>query len=190
MLHPSKPKVEFVAAVGLAGTGKSTFVDQLVKQTRWPTVYFGGQVLGQVKQRGLDITPENERMVREDIRAQLGPAAMAILALEGVDLAKPRETPLIIDGLYSYAELKYLRAQLGERLLVIAIHASFETRVERLGARPTRPLSRQQIVERDQAEIENIEKAQPIALADRHFVNDGTPDQLNHFVDQMIQLVS
>ena len=177
---------DFIAAVGLAGTGKSTFVERLTQRTQWPTVYFGGQVLAEVKARGLAVTPDNERHVREDLRTAMGPAAMAKLALSGVDLTAERSTPLIIDGLYSYAELTYLREQLGDRLLVVAIHSSFAKRAERLGQRPVRPLTPAEIKERDRTEVENIDKAPPIALADYHFVNDGDLGQLNDFADSIV----
>ena len=186
MIASNRP--DFIAAVGLAGTGKSTFVDRLTQVTQWPTIYFGGQVLAEVKARGLAITPDNERLVREDLRASLGPAAMAKLALAGIDLSAQRSTPLIIDGLYSDAELKYLRGQLQDRLLVVAIHSSFAKRAERLGQRPVRPLTADQIKERDRTEVENIGKAPPIALADHHFVNDGDLDQLHAFADSIIAL--
>ena len=181
---------EFIAAVGLAGTGKSTFVERLTQGTQWPTVYFGGQVLAEVKARGLPVTPDNERHVREDLRASMGPAAMAKLALSGIDLSAKRPTPLIIDGLYSYAELIYLREQLGDRLLVVAIHSSFAKRAERLGQRAVRPLTPAQIKERDRTEVENIGKAPPIALADYHFVNDGDLSQLSSFADTIVAMAA
>ena len=124
-------------------------------------MYFGGQVLAEVKARGLAVTPDNERHVREDLRTAMGPAAMAKLALSGVDLTTERSTPLII-------------------------HASFAKRAERLGQRPVRPLMPAEIKERDRTEVENIDKAPPIALADYHFVNDGDLGQLNDFADSIV----
>ena len=88
--------------------------------------------------------------------------------------------------MYSYAELIYLREQLGDRLLVVAIHSSFAKRAERLGQRPVRPLTPAEIKERDRTEVENIDKAPPIALADYHFVNDGDLGQLNDFADSIV----
>ena len=180
----------FIAAVGLAGTGKSTFVNYLATQTQWPTVYFGGQVLKEVNARGLDPTPENERLVREDLRRIHGSAAMAKLALADVDLGASRAQPLIIDGLYSDAELTFLRKQLGDRLLVIAIHASFETRARRLANRPSRPLTAVEIRQRDRAEVEHINKAPPIALADKHFVNDDDLTALQRFANDIVLSIS
>lgn len=182
--------LDFIAAVGLAGTGKSTFVNYLATQTQWPTVYFGGQVLQEVRARGLEQTPDNERLVREDLRRIHGSAAMAKLALTDVDLDASRAWPLIIDGLYSDAELTFLRERLADRLLVVAIHASFETRARRLANRPSRPLTAVEIRQRDRAEVEHINKAPPIALADKHFVNDGDLTALQCFADEIVFAMS
>ena len=48
------------------------------------------------------------------------------------------------------------------------------------------PLTPAEIKERDRTEVENIDKAPPIALADYHFVNDGELGQLNDFADSIV----
>jgi dephospho-CoA kinase len=89
--------------VGMPGAGKSSCVEYL-KEKGYPSVYFGGITLKEVKKRGLDITPENEKMVREDLRKLHGKEAYAKLISEEIDeLANSHDT-IIVDGLYSWSE--------------------------------------------------------------------------------------
>lgn len=167
-----------VALVGLSGVGKSKAVELIGKMRDFETVYFGGVVLAELKARGLDHTPAAEADVRESLRAEFGMAAMALKSLPSIEAALAAGRDVLIDGLYSYAELKVLREKLGERLRLIAIHARKSVRAERLAARPVRPLTAEEMAERDRREIDNVEKAQPIALADFHVVNDGSEEML------------
>jgi dephospho-CoA kinase len=92
--------------------------------------------------------------------------------------ALDRDGKVLIDGIYSYSELKELRTEFGDTLTIIAIHAAKSIRAARLALRPVRPLTRAEMEARDAAEVAALEKAQPIALADFHVINDGTPADL------------
>jgi dephospho-CoA kinase len=59
-------------------------------------------------------------------------------------------------------------------------------RYARLANRPERPLTAQEAELRDYAEIENIEKGGPIAIADYMLVNDSTPDALLARLDALL----
>lgn len=167
-----------VALVGLSGVGKSKAVELVSAMKPFETVYFGGVVLGELKARGLDHTPDNEALVREDLRAEFGMAAMAHKSLPAIEEALAAGRDVLIDGLYSYAEYKLLGDRFGDALNLIAIHARKSTRVARLAIRPDRPLTADEMRLRDAREVDNLEKAQPIALADYHIVNDGTEAEL------------
>ncbi len=167
-----------VALVGLSGVGKSKAVELIGKMRDFETVYFGGVVLAELKARGLDHTAAAEADVRASLRTEFGMAAMALKSLPSIEAALAAGRDVLIDGLYSYAELKVLREKLGERLRLIAIHARKSVRAERLAGRPVRPLTAEEMAERDRREIDNVEKAQPIALADFHVVNDGSEEML------------
>jgi len=93
------------------------------------------------------------------------------------DLLKEHDT-VIADGLYGWTEYKVLREQYGDNITVIAICAPRKDRHSRLAKRPIRPLTAEEAISRDYAEIENSEKGGPIAFADYTIVNDGTPDQM------------
>lgn len=167
-----------IGLVGLSGTGKSEASRILTALGQLPVVYFGDVVISEVKARGLELAPENERVVREDLRAKEGMAVMAKRKLPDIRAAIANEGKVLIDGIYSYSELKLLREEFGERLRIVAIHAARDVRAARLAARPFRPLTRDEMDARDAAEVGALEKAQPIALADHHVVNDGTTADL------------
>jgi dephospho-CoA kinase len=153
-------------------------------------VYFGGLVIAEVQRRGLEVAEASERQVREELRANFGMHAVAVLAAKEIALllASGHRT-VIIDGIYSYAEHEYLRAEVGLRISSIAVHARREVREARLGVRSLRPLSPDQIRSRDLSEIRTLDKATPIVLADFHVVNDSTLELLQQSVDQLLDAI-
>ena len=62
---------KIVAIVGMCGSGKSIASDILEKKG-FQKVYFGGVTLEKLKEKGLEVTPENEKMMREKLREDLG----------------------------------------------------------------------------------------------------------------------
>jgi len=69
---------------------------------------------------------------------------------------------------------------------VVAIFTSRSLRYARLWQRTVRPLSTEEAEQRDFAEIENVEKAGPIAIADYTILNDGSEDDLLLVVDRLL----
>ncbi|MDP2898054.1 MAG: AAA family ATPase [bacterium] len=177
-----------LAVVGMPGAGKSTAVSQLSRR-QWPVVYLGRITLDEIARRGLDATPQNEQFVREDLRRIHGDAAYAKMALS-VILEHVRHSPTLIDGLYSWAEYRFLQAHLGSPLYVIAICAERQRRYARLSERANRPLTAREAEERDIAEIENIQKGGPIAMADFTLTNDGDPEQLYALLDAIADRIT
>lgn len=165
-----------IALVGMPGAGKSFCVEHL-EQRGWPSVYFGGVTIDEVKARGLEVNEANEKLVREDLRATEGPGVMAKRILSKIDsLIAGGQEVIIADGLYSWTEYKLFKERFGEDVIVIAIVAPRKVRHARLLNRPVRPLTEAQVTEREYAEIENIEKGGPIANADYTVVNDASPE--------------
>lgn len=173
-----------IAVVGMCGSGKSVATDLFVS-AGWVSVYFGGITLEAVKEKGLPITPDNERMVREELRSQFGQAAYAIKLLPSISSILEKSN-VIVDGLYTWSEYKYLKDQLKDRLEVLCIISDREMRYKRLANRPIRPLSAQEAVVRDYAEIENLEKGGPIAAADTYIVNNGTKEEFTEQIEKYI----
>ncbi|MBP5288730.1 MAG: dephospho-CoA kinase [Clostridia bacterium] len=175
---------QVVALVGMCGSGKSVCCEAF--QARgWDRVYFGGVTMTELEKRGLERNEANERAVREELRRTYGPAAFAIL-LKDVIREKLEKGNVCLDGLYSWSEYKVLKEELGDRLTVAAVVMDRAVRYERISRRDVRPLTPEQALSRDVAEIENMEKGGPIAMADCFLMNDGTMEELTAKVNALI----
>jgi dephospho-CoA kinase len=185
-------QTKIIALVGMTGAGKSLVADYLVKKG-FGFARFGQIVLDIVKERGLQPTEGVEKPIREELRKEHGMAAMAILNLPKFDKILAQGN-LVADGLYSWSEYKVMKDYYGERLKVVAVYAPTEVRYARLEQRVlqttdknlrNRPATREQAKNRDYAEIENIEKGGPIAMADYTLVNMGTAEELYRQVEMI-----
>lgn len=174
-----------LALVGMAGSGK-TVCAQHLEQRGFPQFRFGSLVVDEVTRRGQPITPENERVVREEFRARYGMDAMARLALPRLQTMLAERPCIVIDGLYSFSEYKTLQRDLSEQLIVVAVVADRALRYARLAQRPERPLTAAQALERDYQEIERIEKGGPIAIADYTLLNNGGVLELLAALDALL----
>ena len=180
-------KVKVVALVGMPGAGKSSGVDYL-KQKGWPSVYFGGITVDEVKRRRLDVNEKNEKFVREDIRQKEGKGAYATRVLAQIQEHVDKGAEVVIaDGLYSWSEYKVFKDKFGDRAIIIAVAAPRKVRHQRLANRPVRPLSDEDVTSREYAEIENIEKGGPIANADYTIVNGSSADQFLSDLDRILR---
>jgi dephospho-CoA kinase len=178
--------VNVVALVGMPGSGKSE-VARVFKKHGYAAVRFGDITDEEVKKRGLNLDEGNERLVREDLRKKHGMAAYAILNLPRIEAALER-SDVVIDGLYSWEEYKYLKDKLGGRLQIVAVWSPPEARYARLRTRTVRPLSAGQARERDYAEIENVNKGGPIAMADYTISNCSTLESLVEQASNIIKV--
>lgn len=159
------------ALVGMCGSGKSVICDYF-KEQGYEFVYFGGVTMDELARRGWEKNEQNERTVREELRAQHGPAAFAKLLLPKIE-EKLQSSSVALDGLYSWSEYKVLKEAFGSRMEVIAVIADRAVRYSRLTKREIRPLTPEQAESRDVAEIEKLEKGGPIAMADYFVFNNG-----------------
>lgn len=161
---------KIIAIVGMCGSGKSVASDYL-ESIGYKKVYFGGVTMEKLKENNMDITPENEKYMREKLRSELGMAAYAkILLPRIIDYSK--DFDVVLDGLYSWDEYVVLKEKLGSKLTMIAIVADKYLRYERLSVRDIRPLTNIEAENRDISEIENLAKGGPISIADFYILNN------------------
>ena len=184
MSHHENLKI--LAFVGLTGSGKSTAVEHFTNKGT-PRVYFGGVLLQAVKDAGLEINEHNERTFREDLREKEGKDFIVKRIISQIhDLADAGQHRIVADGLYTWTEYKALKKEFPGELSVIAVVSPKHLRHRRLEHREIRPLTNQEASERDWAEIENLEKGGPIAIADYFVHNDRDLDWLHKQLDEVL----
>lgn len=175
-----------LAIVGMPGSGKSETTSYL-KEKRFQTVRFGEVTDEGVALLNLPLTPENERMFREKIRRELGMAAYAIKSKFKIDSLLKKNDVVIIDGLYSWEEYKYLKDEY-KNLILINVYAEPKKRYKRLLERAIRPVSIKESLKRDIAELEKLNKGGPIAMAD--YLIENNTDNINELrrkIDKLLK---
>lgn len=164
-------KLTLLAIVGMPGGGKSV-ASNFFKSKNIAVLRLGDQTDIGLKEKGLPLTEENEREYREGIRKELGMAAMAIKIEPRIDAAAKENGMIVLDGLYSWEEYVYLKEKFPQ-LKLLCIFAPPDIRYKRLATRKVRPLTVEEARSRDVAEIENLNKGGPIAIADYCIINDA-----------------
>lgn len=176
---------KIVAIVGMCGSGKS-IASKYFEDLGYKNVYFGGVTMEKLKEAGLEVTPENEKMMREKLRSELGMGAYAKVLLPRI-LELSKDYDVVLDGLYSWSELKILEEEFDMR--TIAIVCDKNLRYDRLSKREIRPFNNEEAKKRDITEVENIEKAGPIAYADYYIYNNGSIEEYYKRLDEIINII-
>lgn len=187
---------KLVCIVGMPGSGKSVVSDFLVRRG-YGYVRFGQINLDIIKQRGLQPTEQNEKKIRLEVREKHGMGAHAVLNLPKFEELLKKGN-VVGDGLYGWSEYKILKDKYADRLIVIAVYAPPEMRYARLSNRKlstsdtdlrNRPISPKDAKSRDYAEIEQVEKGGPIAMADYTLINTGSTKVLFGKLKKIIEEV-
>ena len=176
--------MKVVSIVGMTGAGKSE-IARVFEEHGFTRIRFGDITDEEIRKRDLELSEENERRIRELLRKQYGMSAYAKLNLPRIDEAS-KYSDVVIDGLYSWEEYTFLKNYYGEDFYVVAVWASPKTRYDRLTGRSDRSLTLEEAVSRDRAEIENINKGGPIAMADFTIINESSVKNLKTEVKRII----
>ena len=168
--------MKVVSIVGMTGAGKSE-VARVFEKHGFTRIRFGDVTDEEIEKRGLELNEENERYVRELLRREHGMSAYAKLNLPRIDSAL-QHSDVVIDGLYSWEEYTFLRAYYQHNFCVVAVWSPPEVRYQRLMTRAERHLTLEEAANRDRAEIENINKGGPIAMADFTIINESSLENL------------
>jgi len=168
--------MKVVSIVGMTGAGKSE-VARVFEENGFTRIRFGDVTEEEIGKRGLELNEENERYIRELLRKQHGMSAYAGLNLPRIESAL-KHSDVVVDGLYSWEEYTFLKTHYGEDFYVVAVWASPGTRYARLTSRLNRRLTLEEATSRDRAEIENINKGGPIAMADFTIINESSLENL------------
>ena len=176
--------MKIVSIVGMAGAGKSE-VAGLFEESGFIRIRFGDVTDEEIKKRKLELNEKNERYIRELLREKCGMSAYAKLNLPRIDSVL-KHSDVVLDGLYSWEEYTFLKTHYEEDFCVVAVWASPRTRYARLTGRLNRSLTLEEAASRDRAEIENINKGGPIAVADFTVINESSRKVLEEEVRKVI----
>jgi len=178
-----------IAIVGMPGAGKSAATEYLEQKYKFPVIYYGGYILERVRKKGLEINGENEKKVREELRTSEGMDVIAKLSLNDINDNLNKGQNVIIDGLYAFSEYMYLKKILNKRLFIIAVCANKQLRYDRMENRKFRPLTNEELDERDFAEIVVLEKGGPIAIADYTVLNNHSIQDFQNSIDNILEQI-
>jgi len=184
--------MKVVSIVGMTGAGKSE-VSRVFEENGFIRIRFGDLTDEGMKKRGLEPSEGNERYIRELLRQEHGMAAYAKLNLPRIEQAlNPSQgegQDVVIDGLYSWEEYTYLKGRYGEDLYLVAVWSSPKTRYARLNNRSSRRLTLEEAISRDRAELGNINKGGPIAMADFTIINESALENLMVETKKIVEIL-
>jgi dephospho-CoA kinase len=168
----------------MPGSGKGVF-QRILQRTGYPVVIMGDEIREEAKRNNLNPTPENLGEIMINLRESEGSAAIAKRCIP--KLKKKTEKIIGIDGIRSLSEVKEFKKHF-PHFITIAIHASPQTRYERLSRRKRSddPKNWKTFVQRDQREL-SVGMGDVIATADYMIVNEGTLVQLKRKIHQILK---
>ena len=179
----SRKKI-IIAVVGMAGAGKTSCCQYLIKQG-FASLRFGDETDLGLEALGLSLTEGNERKYRENLRKELGMAAYAIKIKPRIEKTLKTHDKIVLDGLYSWEEYVYLKKSF-PHLITLCIYTQRDIRYQRINSRKIRALTLREAEERDVAELINLHKGSAIALADYLIINNGSVEELDKNLKQFL----
>jgi len=124
-----------IGTVGLPGSGKGEAAN-VAEEADIPVVVMGDVIRAECRRRGLD-PAEHHGRIAGALREEEGDDAIATRTLPLIReaVAESDGDTALVDGLRSTVELARFREAFGDEFTLVAIHAPFELRAERLGDR-------------------------------------------------------
>ena len=176
--------MKVIAFTGMPGSGKSEAV-KVAKEMGIPVVRMGDCVWEEVKRRGLEINDENVGRIADEMREKYGKDIWAKRTFEKIDRSWNK---VVIDGIRSAEEVDFFRKKVGKDFLLVAIHASPETRYDRMLKRKRKDdsLSIQDLKIRDERELKWGIGA-VIALADVIIINEGSLENFHSEIRNLLK---
>jgi dephospho-CoA kinase len=163
-------KKTVIGVTGMPGAGKDV-VREVFRELGFPIVTMGDEVRAEAERKGLPPTPENLGKTMLKLRAEEGQGVLAKRCLPKIEALNSKI--VVVDGIRSLDEVAEYKKEHPD-LKIIAVHASPETRFERLVRRNRSddPEDWKVFNERDQREL-SVGLGNVIAAADIIVVNEG-----------------
>jgi dephospho-CoA kinase len=175
-----------IGVAGMPGAGKS-LVTRIAERMGYSVVIMGDVVREETKKRGLPLTPEKTGAVMLKLREEEGLAVIAKRCIPKIENAKSDR--VVVDGLRSLYELEEYKKHF-KKFVSIAIHASPETRFQRLFRRKRSddPQGWTTFHEREMREL-SVGLGDLIVLSDYLIVNEGPKMETEKKIDYVLRKV-
>lgn len=118
-----------IIITGLPGSGKSSAAEMIKKNFNAVTVHTGDIIRKEIKRRGLEYTPKTDAFVAHWFHT--GGREKLLVKRTWNKVKKSRKKIIIIEGLRSHIQLKYLEKITKTKPIIISVIASFEVRAKR-----------------------------------------------------------
>ena len=174
-----------ICVTGMPGCGKEEFV-KVAEERGLPIVRMGDIVREEAKQRGLKFSDESVGGMAHEERVKHGFGVWAERTIPRV-----KEAVTIIDGIRGREEVEVFRRTFGDRLVVVAIHASPRTRYARIlkRGRGDDVISQAEFQRREEREL-GWGLAEVIATADHMVVNEDGLEALRAQCSKVLDAVA
>jgi len=170
-----KKQKTIIAIVGLPGSGKTDAAAYLSTKGL-PVIPFGKTVIDKVNQKKLPHSEKSHKEVREQLRAEHGAEAMAILNFDKIKTALKDNLIIVVEGMRSWEEYMYLKKVLSEvKLVIVCIYSEKLLRYKRISKRSD--MSEHYGEERDINEVIGINAGPTIAYADHVIKNNYSKEE-------------
>ncbi len=172
-----------VGLAGMPGSGKSLVVET-ARELGYAVVVMGDVVREETAKRGLELTPQNVGKVMLQLREEGGNTVVAVKCIPKIE--EQAGGKVLVDGLRSLWEVDAFKAHFA-KFTVIAVHASPETRFNRLFSRRRSddPDGWEVFRERDMREL-GVGLGNVIAMAEELIVNDNTAEMVKGAVKEAL----
>ncbi len=176
--------MKVLCVTGMPGCGKEEFIAE-AKARGLPIVRMGDVVRTEATRRGLPLTDANVGGLAHEERLKHGYGVWATRTLPHI-----QGDAIVIDGIRSDKETDIFRKSLGESLHVVAIHASPQTRYDRVvgRGRDDDAMTRMEFDARDQREL-GWGMGKVISLADFVVVNEDTKEAFRERAGRVLKAV-
>lgn len=181
--------MRIVATTGMPGSGKGEAL-KFFEKAGIPAFVMRTVIQAELEKRGI---PLNNRTLREfatELRKKEGMDIVARMCVPAItELAKKHDV-ILVDGIRSYAEVKFFKEKFTQDFVLIAIHAPPKLRFERLKARRERwdMDAWEEFVWRDEKEL-GWGLGDAIALADFIVDNSGTLEQMHSQLKKVLKAI-
>ncbi|SMO78741.1 AAA family ATPase [Halorubrum cibi] len=176
-----------IGTVGLPGSGKGEAAS-VAEAAGVPVVVMGDVIREECRERGLD-PAEHHGRIAGVLREEEGDDAIAARTIPRIrEAAEERDADtVLVDGLRSTVELERFREAFGDGFTLVAVHAPFELRAERLGerGRDDSDSDLEALRERDEREID-LGLGETLEHADVEIDNTGTLDAFRERVREVL----